>query len=114
VESSAPTDERIRCTGARFSAMSDVYPRQAELLEVNEADDGLVVYDPTNDMVHHLNPSAAMIFDLCDGARDDEAIAQILAEAYGLNTPPCDEVVTGLEELAERKLIHWAGHDAAT
>ena len=87
--------------------MSDAYPQKAEALEVNEAEDGLVVYDPAHDMVHHLNPSASMIFDLCDGTRDAEAIALILAEAYGLDTPPRDDAITGLRELADRQLIHW-------
>jgi hypothetical protein len=93
--------------------MSDPNPRRAEALEVNEADDGLVVYDPAHDMVHHLNPSAAMIFDLCDGSRDVEAIAQVLAEAYELSAPPRDDTVAGLSDLAERKLIQWNAHGAA-
>lgn len=90
--------------------MSDAYPRRADPLEVNEADDGLVVYDPIHDQVHHLNPSAAIIFDLCDGTRDPEAIARILGEAYDLAAPPRDDALAGLEELADRKLIHWTAH----
>jgi hypothetical protein len=87
--------------------MSDAYPRKVEPLEVNEADDGLVVYDPTHDMVHHLNPSASMIFDLCDGTRDADAIALLLAEAYDLAAPPRDDALAGLRELAGRRLIRW-------
>jgi hypothetical protein len=93
--------------------MSDAYPRRADLLEVNEADDGLVVYDPTHDQVHHLNPSASIIFDLCDGTRDAEAIAEILGEAYELAAPPRDDALAGLEDLAERQLIHWVAHEDA-
>lgn len=92
--------------------MSDAYPRKTDALEVNEADDGLVVYDPAHDMVHHLNPSASMIFDLCDGTRDAEAIALILAEAYGLSAPPRSEAMTGLKDLADRQLIQWRPHGA--
>lgn len=90
--------------------MTDTYPLKAEPLEVNEAEDGLVVYDPVHDMVHHLNPSASVIFDLCDGTRDVDAIAQVLAEAYELAAPPRDDAVAGLRELADRDLIRWAGH----
>ena len=50
--------------------MNNANPIRADSLEINEAEDGLVVYDPAEDMVHHLNPSAALIFDLCDGTRD--------------------------------------------
>jgi hypothetical protein len=95
--------------------MNDVLPRKAAELEVNEADDGLVVYDPVHDMVHHLNPTAATIFELCDGRRDADAIAVILAEVYGLDAPPHDQALAGLTELAHRNLIHWDGHgDGAT
>ena len=93
--------------------MSDDNPRRLEPLEINEADDGLVVYDPSSDMVHHLNPSAAVIFDLCDGTRDAEAIARILGEAYGLDAPPLEEATAGLRELRERGLIRWDAQDGA-
>lgn len=100
---------RCRNAGTLKSAMSDDYPRKADALEVNEADDGLVVYDPVHDMVHHLNPSAAMIFDLCDGTRDAHAIVQILGEAYNLDAPPQDDAMAGLRELVARQLIVWEG-----
>jgi hypothetical protein len=93
--------------------MSDAYPRRADLLEINEADDGLVIYDPTHDKVHHLNTSASMIFDLCDGTRDVEAIAQVLAEAYDLSAPPREDAVAGLDDLADRELIHWVAQGEA-
>jgi hypothetical protein len=80
-------------------------PRKADSLEINEAEDGLVVYDPVHDMVHHLNPSASLIFDLCDGTRDADEIARVVAEAWNLDAPPTDVVHSGLGELAELKLI---------
>jgi alpha 1,6-mannosyltransferase len=96
-----------RDAGKRSRTMSDAHPRKADQLEVNEADDGLVVYDTAHDMVHHLNPSASLIFDVCDGTRDAEAIARILAEAYALGAPATDEALAGLTQLADRMLIHW-------
>jgi PqqD family protein of HPr-rel-A system len=89
--------------------MTDAGPRQRESLEVNEADDGLVVYDADSDTVHHLNASAAVIFELCNGTRDAEEIARILAEAYGLGAPPIDDTLAGLGELVDRGLIRWDG-----
>jgi len=87
--------------------MIDDNPRRLEPLEVNEAEDGLVIYDPARDMVHHLNPSAAVIFDLCDGTRDADTIARVLGEAYGLREPPLEDAIAGLRELADRQLISW-------
>lgn len=84
---------------------TDAKPRQVDGLEVNEAEDGLVVYDPTADVVHHLNASAAVIFELCDGTRNAEAIARVLAEAYGLPAPPTEEALAGLADLLERALV---------
>ncbi len=91
-------------------ATHDRYPIRTDPLEINEADDGLVVFDPASETVHHLNPSAALIFDLCDGTRDLPAITSILAEAFGLDSPPADAAEHGLAELAERKLIRWDAH----
>lgn len=88
-------------------------PRPSKGLEVNEAEDGLVIYDPAQDMVHHLNPTASMIFDLCDGTRAPEEIARVLAEAFELDRPPVEDTRAGLHELAERGLIAWNAHDAA-
>ena len=91
--------------------MSDK-PRRAEPLEVNEAEDGLVVYDSRQDQVHHLNASAALIFDLCDGTRGVDEIAAVLADLYGLDAPPVMETQTGLDELATRGLIELPGRTA--
>ncbi len=77
---------------------------------MNEAEDGLVVYDPARDMVHHLNPSASVIFDLCDGTRDVDAVAATLAEVFGLHRPPTGDAIAGLDDLAERGLIRWDTH----
>jgi len=93
--------------------MGDGLPRQVDGLEVSEAEDGLVVYDPASDMVHHLNPSASLIFDLCDATLDPDGIAAVLAELYGMDAPPRDETLAGLADLARRGLIRWSAQDHA-
>jgi len=87
--------------------MTEHNPRRRESLEVNEAEDGLVIYDPASDMVHHLNPSAALIFDLCDGSRDPESIACAVGEVFDIQPSPLDETLAGLRELADQRLITW-------
>ncbi len=94
--------------------MSTSNPIRSEGLEIDEADDGLVIFDPVEDMVHHLNPTAAIIFDLCDGSRDLERIAALLAEVYELNEPAREDALAGLRGLAERRLIHWEDHEDST
>src|SRR3954471_22745780 len=90
--------------------MSSVNPSRVESLEVNETEDGLVVYDPASGMVHHLNASAAVIFDLADGTRDVAAIARVLGEAFALEAPPLEAATGGLSAPAERGPIPCCGH----
>lgn len=92
---------------------SENHPRRVDGLEINEADDGLVIYDPGQDLVHHLNHTASIVFDLCDGTRDPAEITRIVAEAYSLDTPPTSDVIAGLRDLGERRLIDWEPHGAA-
>ena len=81
---------------------------------MNEAEDGLVVYDPARDIVHHLNPTAPrVIFDLCDGTRDVATIASALAEVFDLDAPPREAARVGLEELAEQGLVAHEPADPA-
>jgi len=87
--------------------INDENPRRIDSLEINEAEDGLVVYDPATGTVHHLNPSAAVVFDLCDGDREPAEIARILGEAYDLSSPPLDEALAALRDLSERGLVQW-------
>ncbi len=89
-------------------------PIRRDGLEIDEAEDGLIIFDPREDMVHHLNPSASVIFDLCDGSRDLDAIAAVLGEIYELTAPPREDALTGLRGLAERKLIIWDAHEDRT
>jgi hypothetical protein len=89
-------------------------PTRRDGLEIDEAEDGLVVFDPDEDVVHHLNPSAAVIFDLCDGSRDLDEIAALLGEVYELSAPPREDALVGLRGLAERKLISWEAHEDST
>ena len=74
-------------------------------LDVNETEDGLVVYDERTDAVHYLNNTAAVIFQLCDGSRDAGAIADELVALFGLEEPPLAETVACLDELAGNGLV---------
>lgn len=76
-----------------------------EGLEVSEADDGLVIYDPATDRVHHLNPSAGVILQLCDGEHDAEAIADFVARGFDMAEPPIDDTRRALAQLEQEGLI---------
>jgi tetratricopeptide (TPR) repeat protein len=69
------------------SALSE-RPVRAEGLEVREVDDGLVVYQAEPECVHHLNSTAAIVFELCDGENTVPEIGEQLARAFGLMEVP--------------------------
>ena len=66
-------------------------PRAVADLDVNEADDGLVIYDPGRDRVHHLNPTAALVFLLCDGQHSPAQMAEELSEVFALGRSLAEE-----------------------
>jgi hypothetical protein len=80
-------------------------PKLVDGLDVNEVKDGLVVYDPSRDRVHYLNATASVVFTLCDGAHDREAMGDVLAEAFGLDEAPLDEVDQALAQLLHEGLL---------
>jgi PqqD family protein of HPr-rel-A system len=80
-------------------------PQASADLEVNEAPDGLVIYDTQTGQVHYLNPSASAVFALCTGDRDAAAIAREMQSVFGLPEPPSAEVAECLEDLSQRRLV---------
>jgi hypothetical protein len=85
--------------------MSDERPELAEGLEVNESGDGVVIFDAATDRVHHLNNTAALVLELCDGRRSAEQIAALVGAAFGLESPPLTETHQCLERLADEGLV---------
>jgi hypothetical protein len=85
--------------------MTPHLPKIAEGLDVSETEDGLVVYQESTDRVHHLNPTAAVVFELCDGTRSADAIARVVAETFSLGDVPELETKACLEGLAREQLI---------
>jgi len=80
-------------------------PRKGDWLEVNEVSDGYVIYDSVLDRVHHLNRTAALVFELCTGENDAATIAGVIASAYDLDEPPEAEVAACVERLRREGLL---------
>lgn len=87
-----------------MSADAPKYTRAADL-EVHETQDGLVVFNPATDRVHHLNFSAGALFELCDDASSAAELAAAMADLHSLDTPPLDDVETGLKQLVEEGVL---------
>jgi hypothetical protein len=72
--------------------------RPAKCAEVLELDmgDGLILYNHDWSLVHHLNPSAAIVWQLCDGKASVSQLATEIAEEYGLKSPEVLEQVSAV------------------
>jgi hypothetical protein len=92
-------------TALQCTAIDQQCPTQASGLDITELDDGLVVFEPTTRRVHHLNSTAAVVFELCTGSNDSSAMADVLATAFELDEPPTDEVLETLATLRRERLI---------
>ena len=55
---------------------------RAEGLDVNEVPDGYIIYQTAADRVHYLNNTAAIVFELCDGARGSEDIVSRVSKMF--------------------------------
>ncbi|HUI04128.1 MAG TPA: HPr-rel-A system PqqD family peptide chaperone [Acidimicrobiales bacterium] len=85
--------------------MTPLMPRRSEELDVNEVDDGVIVYDESTDRVHHLNPTAAVILEFCDGRRTAPEIARAVAETFGLDEAPETETAACIAALVAQGLV---------
>jgi hypothetical protein len=86
--------------------MSEQWPVVTEGLEVNESGQGVVIFDAATDRVHHLNNTAALVLELCDGRRGIEEIATMIGVAFGLAEPPIIESRQCLERLRHEGLVY--------
>ena len=80
-------------------------PAPANGLDVHEVEDGLVVFDASTDRVHYLNPTATVVFSLCDGTRTTEEVADLVQSAWELDTAPLDDVVTCIAQLRDEGVL---------
>ena len=74
-------------------------PVRAAGIEVVELADGLMVRQAEPPRVHQLNNTASMVLESCDGQRTVAEIAEVLAEVFGLETPPLTEAAACVEGL---------------
>jgi Coenzyme PQQ synthesis protein D (PqqD) len=101
----SPTSKASSGFGESGSRGDGYLPRVAPNLDINDADDGLVVYQEATDKVHHLNPTAAAILGLCDGTRSAPQIAEALGELFSLDNVPLAETEGCLTDLRREQLI---------
>lgn len=81
---------------AAVSVPATYRPRKAaDVLELDMGD-GVILYNHDSNLVHHLNPSAAILWALCDGDASVEQLALEVAEEYALDREQVEREIAEL------------------
>ena len=80
-------------------------PILVEDIDINEVEDGYVIYQKEKDKVHYLNKTAVLVLESCTGANTVDGIGAIVKEAYQLPEVPEKEVSDCLDTLFQEGLI---------
>jgi hypothetical protein len=72
--------------------------------EVDEVEDGFVVYQPDRNRVHYLNRTAALVLELCTGRLTTAEIAAVVQQAFDLSESPLGDVEAILAKLRAEAL----------
>jgi hypothetical protein len=78
---------------------------RAEDLDVNEVPDGYVIYQKEADRVHYLNKTAAIVFELCDGARGADEIIARVGKLFEVEGTADGEIKACLQSLIKEGLV---------
>jgi len=79
-------------------------PCKIQAAHVEKLDDEVCVYDLERKVVHNLNPTAALVWEQCDGSTSPAQIAQTLQAE--LDTPHAEDLVSvTLNELEQAHLL---------
>ena len=78
---------------------------KAEGLDVNEVPDGYVIYQTVADRVHYLNKTAAIVFELCDGARGPEDIVARVSKMFEVERSADGEIEACIQSLLKEGLV---------
>lgn len=88
-------------------------PQQKPDFRLEQLDGELLLYHPSRTTIIYCNPTASLIWQLCDGARPVAEIVSLLSAAY---EQPADtlaaEVTATLEEFRQQQAIEYVGEPA--
>jgi predicted TPR repeat methyltransferase len=76
---------------------------------VSPVEDGYVAYDAASDQLHHLNPVAALLSELCDGTRTVEQIRDLVAPMLPAPEQAAGQIERWVAEAAKAGLLALNG-----
>ena len=88
--------------------------RRGHVLEMDMGD-GLILYNHESNLVHHLNPSAGIVWQLCDGQASVAQMAREVSEECGLDLAQVrEDVAAVIAEFEALDMVTGAQQDSAT
>lgn len=79
--------------------------RQADLLQIHQVAEGYVVRQTSTGAVHHLNQTAALLLELCDGRATTDEILATVQRMFTLKPAQLRTVRSGLDTLRHTGLV---------
>ena len=87
----------------------DDKPIRNESCHMEELDDEVLLYNPTNNKTLYINKSASVIWQLCSGELSVEAIITMIQEAYPSDDDGLrQDILDTLKTLAENDAVTLA------
>ncbi len=84
-------------------------PKKREDIINEIVEDETVIYDPKNHNVHHLNPVAGVIWDLCDGSHTAKEIVEEIVDVLEADQSQVEgDVTKTIEEFQSKGLLEEA------
>ena len=90
-----------------------ISPKRTTHLIEHRMGNEVLLYDPVASRTHRLNKSAAMIWDLCDGAHSVEELAGLLTAQFEVEFDRAyDDTQAVVQQLLEEQLVsHDSGRE---
>jgi len=85
--------------------------KRAHNLEVHESDDGLIVFNPATDKVHHLNYTSGVLFEACQSTQTFDELTSFLKAFYAPEEVSAESVQAGVQKLLDEGVLIEAGND---
>jgi hypothetical protein len=73
--------------------------------EISQVPDGCVIYQPSRERVHFLNPTAVVVYELVAAGKPVGEIVAFLEDAFGLDEAPVEAVRACIESMSREQLI---------
>ncbi len=90
--------------------MTDAMLVRSDRIEISPVADGYVVYHPGRDRVHHLNPTAALVLELCTGANTAADIGAAVRAVFQPGEPIENQIQSCIDQLLSEGLIQHTGN----